>query len=89
MNGQNVCSTVVPKSRGLENAFVGTGWSWKPHKSKEHIFLHRNYTQKNISTPKKKEKFSIEKKSDFFDEKKSRKIRPKIENFRFSFFLKI
>ena len=23
---------------GLENAFVGTGWSWKPHKSKEHIF---------------------------------------------------
>ena len=66
---------------GLENAFVGTGWSWKPHKSKEHIFLHRNYTQKISQLRKKNENFSIEKNfRNFFDEKKSRKIRPKIES---------
>ena len=38
----------------LENKFVGTGRSWKPHKWKEHNFLHRNYTQQIFSTPKKK-----------------------------------
>ena len=37
---------------GLENAFVGPGWSWKPHKSKEHIFLHRNYTKKYLNSDK-------------------------------------
>ena len=70
----------------LENTFVGTGWSWKPHKSKEHNFLHRNYTPKFFSTPKKNLKFFRSKKMfDFFSSKKfSRKIRPKIKNFRFS-----
>ena len=38
---------------GLENAFAGPGWPWKPHKSKEHIFLHRSYTQIFFATPKK------------------------------------
>ena len=46
----------------LENAFVCTGRSWKPHKRKEHIFLHRNYIPKNFSTPKKKLKISSSKK---------------------------
>ena len=45
-NMQNICT-------GLENAFAGPGWLWKPHKSKDHIFLHRNYTQKKFATPKK------------------------------------
>ena len=36
---------------GLENAFAGPGWPWKPHKSKDHIFLHRNYVQNFFSTP--------------------------------------
>ena len=26
---------------------------WKPHKSKEHTFLHESYTQKYFSAPKK------------------------------------
>ena len=46
----------------LENPFVGTGRSWKPHKWKEHNFLHRNYTPKFFSTPKKIKTFSDRKK---------------------------
>ena len=37
---------------GLENAFAGPGWAWKPHKSKDQIFLHRNYVQKNLNSEK-------------------------------------
>ena len=62
---------------GLENAFAGPGWPWKPHKSKEQIFLHRSYTQKIFATLKKK--IAIEKKSKKSkkSEKKNRKIRNK------------
>ena len=71
----------------LENTFVGTGRSWKPHKWKEHNFLHRNYTPKFFSTPKKIEHFFDRKNvSDFFDDFFFAKIGPKIENFRFSIF---
>ena len=70
----------------LENAFVGTGWPWKPHKSKVHNFLHRNYTPKIFSTPKKiRQFFDRTFFSEFFSTKNfPRKIQPKIENFRFS-----
>ena len=73
---------------GLENAFAGTARSWKPHKWKEHNFLHRNYTPKIFSTSKKNQIFFRSNFfSDFFSTKKfSRKIGPKIENFRFSIF---
>ena len=50
----------------LENTFVGTGRSWKPHKWKEHNFLHRNYTPKFFSTPKKNDFFPIENNFRFF-----------------------
>ena len=58
---------------GLENAFVGTGWSWKPHKSKEHIFLHRYwYPKKNPAHKKNKIIFDRKKHStNKSDEKKS------------------
>ena len=58
---------------GLENAFVGTGWSWKPHKSKEHIFYIEIILKKNLNSEKKWENFSIEKQfRKFFGEKKIR-----------------
>ena len=47
---------------GLENAFAGLGWVWKPQKSKDQIFLHRNYAQFFFSTPKKIYFFSRSKK---------------------------
>ena len=37
------------------------GACWKPHKSKDRNILHRSYTQKNFSTPKKKKKSSSKK----------------------------
>ena len=64
---------------GLENAFAGPGWVWKPHKSKDQIVLHRNYIQKYFSTPKKNMFFSRFKKfSIFFSAKKNQKnVAPK------------
>ena len=46
---------------GLENAFAGPGWVWKPHKSEDHNFLHRNYTP-----PKKKSRLRFFFSSSFF-----------------------
>ena len=78
---------------GLENAFAGPGWVWKPHKSKDQIFLHRNYVQKISQRRKKIYFFSRSKKFRFFfsitknHEKISRKISiffqiPKFQNFK-------
>ena len=52
---------------------MGTGRSWKPHKWKEHNFLHRKYTPNIFSTPKKSQHFSIEKKNREKSDKKSKK----------------
>ena len=69
---------------GLENAFVGTGWSWKPHKSKEHIFLHRNYTQKNLNSEKNGNIFRSKKNPKNFRRKKiPEKSDPKSKNSDF------
>ena len=67
---------------GLENAFAGPGWAWKPHKSKDHKFLHRNYIQKIFNSEKNMFFFSIKMFSFFFGKKKSRKMLPeKIQEF--------
>ena len=62
----------------LENAFAGPGWAWKPHKSKDHIFLHRSYTQifsqlqkKYFFLDRKKIGKKCRKKIDFFSPEKS------------------
>ena len=57
---------------GLENAFVGTGWSWKPHKSKEHIFYIETILKKYLNSEKKIGKiFDRKKISKFFRRKKN------------------
>ena len=64
---------------GLENAFAGPGWPWKPHKSKEQIFLHRSYTpnffaiEKNVrkKMSKKSPRKNFEKSSRFFQNLKT------------------
>ena len=72
---------------GLENAFAGPGWPWKPHKSKEQIFLHRNYILFFFSQLRKKNRdrnlFSEKKYRKKIREKNPRKNRDffKIEKF--------
>ena len=70
---------------GLENAFAGPGWAWKPHKSKDQIFLHRNYVQK-ISQLRKKNFFSRSKNFRIFLAKKITKMFPKNQKNRFQNF---
>ena len=56
---------------GLENAFAGPGWAWKPHKSKDQIFYIETMSKK-ISQLRKKFSFFLDQKNfDFF-------FRPKI-----------
>ena len=62
----------------------------KPHKSKDHKILHRNYVQKN-SQLRKKISFFLDQKMfwKIFGEKKARKFPPKNpENFQISQILK-
>ena len=81
-SGNDTFQNMIKKFNGLENVFAGPGWVWKPYKSKDRIFLHRNYIQKYFSTPKKICFFSIEKKIEFFSAKKiSEKSCPKNPKF--------
>ena len=68
---------------GLENAFAGPGWVWKPHKSKDHIFYIETMSKKIFSTPKKNTFFLDQKNfENFSGEKKITKNFPeKSENF--------
>ena len=87
--GNNTFQNMPQISTGLENSFAGPGWVWKPHKSKDQIFLHRNYVQIFFSTPKKYIFFLDPKKfRNFFRQKKSHeKISRKIrKHFRFQNF---
>ena len=71
---------------GPENTFAVPGWPWKPHKSKDNIFLHRSYTPKIFST--KKNVFS---RSKTFSEKNVSKKSPRknSKNPKFFRFFKI
>ena len=50
----------------LEIIFAVLQTLWKHHKSKDQTILHRSYTQKKISTPKKIYFFRVQKKSKTF-----------------------
>ena len=74
-SGNDTFQNMLKIFTGLENVFAGPGWVWKPHKSKDQIFLHRNYIQKYFSTPKKNMFFPDRKKIRKFFGHFSEKIR--------------
>ena len=67
---------------GLEHAFAGPGWAWKPHKSKDQIFYIETMSKKFLNSEKK---ISIKKNRFFFGKKIPEKM-PEISGFFGNFF---
>ena len=90
-SGNNTFQNMHKIFTGLENAFAGPGWVWKPHKSKDQIFYIETMSKK-ISQLRKKITFFLDQKNFeiFFGKKNHEKCSPKIRTFfRFQNFKKI